>query len=256
VTVSGVEGDLLVAAAGVVGGAVNAVAGGGTLITFPVLLATGQSALSANITSSVGLLAGYSGGSLAYRRELAGQRGRFLRLALPGVIGGVTGALLLLATPKGSFRSVVPYLVLFACALLLAQPWLSARLAGRTEHDGVTRVGVALPVVVFLGAVYGGYFGAVLGVVLLAVLGLLIDDGLQRLNALKGVLSLTINVAAVVVFLISARVAWVHAGCLAAGALVGGVAGVRLARRLPAEMLRYAVAAIGTVVAAVLIARG
>jgi uncharacterized protein len=256
VTIGGAGGDLLVAAAGVVAGGVNAAAGGGTLLTFPVLLATGQSALSANITNTVGLLTGYTGGSFAYKRELSGQRDRFVRLAVPGVVGGVVGAILLLATPSDSFRSVVPYLVLFACALLLVQPVLSRWLAGRADDDDGERVGIALPIVLFVGGIYGGYFGAVLSVIILALLALLVDDHLQRLNALKGVLALVINVAAVAVFLISARVAWVHAGCLAAGAFVGGVIGVRIARRLPADALRYAVVAIGTAVAVTLIVRG
>ena len=185
-SIDGLNGDLLVAGAGLVAGAVNAVAGGGTLISFPALLATGQSALSANITSTVALVWGWVGGSVAYRRELSGQRDRVLRLGLPAIAGGVGGAVLLLKTPADSFRAVVPYLVLLACALLFAQPWLARVLTRkRSGHDHVT---ADVQIVVLVGGIYGSYFGAGLGVALLALLGLLLADDLQRVNALKGVL--------------------------------------------------------------------
>jgi uncharacterized membrane protein YfcA len=146
--------------------------------------------------------------------------------------------------------------VLFGSALLFLQPVLATRLARRADATGAKSMGATLPLVVFVGGIYGSYFGAVLGVVLLAVLGLLIADGLQRVNALKGLLALTINLAGVAVFLLSTRVAWVHAGCLAAGALVGGTVGVRLARRLPGDMLRLGIAIGGIAVAIVLLVRG
>jgi hypothetical protein len=252
-SVEGVSGDLLVAGAGLVAGAVNALAGGGTLITFPALLATGQSALSANITSTVALVWGWAGGSVAYKRELAGQGARVARLSIPAVAGGIAGALLLLNTSADSFRIVVPYLVLFACALLAAQPWL-ARVVSRTRgtHDHLTP---DVYVVVLIGGVYGSYFGAGLGVALLALLGLLLVDDLQRINALKGLLGLFVNVAGVVVFIGSGRVAWLHAVILAVAAFIGATVGVRFARRLSPELLRYTVVVLGVAVAIVLLVR-
>lgn len=235
--------------AGALAGAINAVAGGGTLVSFPALLAVGLSPVTANITSSVGLLAGYAGGSLAYRQELEGQRGRAKGLAIAGVVGGVVGAVLLLVTPGDSFRDIVPFLILLSCLLLAVQPrvasWLEGRGGDRPAWQPQVAIGVA--------AVYGSYFGAGLGVILLAVLGLLIADELQRLNALKGVLSLVVNVAGVVVFLATGSVHWLAAGLLAVGAFVGATYGVRLARRLPGQTVRAFVVVSGVVVAVVLL---
>lgn len=235
---------LLVLGAGIVAGAANAVAGGGTLISYPALLAAGLSPITANITSSVGLLSGYAGGSLAYREELAGQRGRARGLAVAGVLGGSAGAVLLLLTPGDSFETIVPFLILASCLLLAIQPKVSGWLKGASEHAGwqaQVAVGVA--------AIYGSYFGAGLGVILLAVLGLLIADELQRLNALKGVLSLVINVAGVAVFLVTGSVAWLAATLLAAGAFIGATYGVRIARRLPGQTVRVFVVVAGVAVA-------
>jgi uncharacterized membrane protein YfcA len=242
---------LLVGGAGVLAGAVNAVAGGGTLLAFPALLAVGVPPVTANITCSVGLLTGYAGGSVAYRRELAGQRGRLRSLLPAALVGGVAGALLLLLTPQDTFRAIVPYLVLRSCALLAAQPRLAAALAshrhGSPDVHWAARLGVGI------GAVYGSYFGAGLGVLLLAVLGVLVADDLQRLNALKGLLSLLINVVGVVVFLVSAEVSWGYAALLAVAAYLGGTLGVSVARRLPAHIMRASVVLLGTVVGVVLL---
>jgi uncharacterized membrane protein YfcA len=244
---------LLVLTAGALAGAVNAIAGGGTLISFPALMAAGLSPITANITSSVGLLAGYASGSMAYREELRGQQGRARGLAVAAGIGGVAGALLLLATPGEAFEEVVPFLVLLASFLLAVQPRVARTLALRgalPDHPGwqaQLAVGIA--------SVYGSYFGAGLGVILLAVLGLLLADGLQRLNALKGVLSLLVNVAGVGVFVVAAEVDWLAAALLAVGAVVGAYLGVRLARRLPAQVVRTAVVITGIVVAGVLLVR-
>ncbi|MGI8802849.1 MAG: sulfite exporter TauE/SafE family protein [Solirubrobacteraceae bacterium] len=245
---------LLTAGAGLLAGAVNAAAGGGTLIAFPALVAAGVGSLEANIACSVGLLSGYAGGSLAYRRELAGQGRRVRSLAPAAVLGGVAGALILLATPEHSFRQLAPFLILAACALLAAQPRLAARLAGRPAAE--REIGPAVLGGVFLAAVYGSYFGAGLGVLLLGVLGILLREGLQRLNALKGLLSLVINAAGVAVFLVSGRVAWAFAAVLAVSAAAGGTLGVSLARRLSAGMLRAGVVSLGLVVAAVLLFQG
>lgn len=243
--------DLLVLGAGVVAGAVNAIAGGGTLVSFPALLSVGLSPVLANTTSSVGLLAGYAGGSVAYRRELSGQQIRVRGLVVASVVGGLAGAVLLLVTPGDSFRTVVPYLVLLSSLLLAAQPLLARALAARgarREHPGWEA-----QCAVGLGAIYGCYFGAGLGVVLLAVLGVLIADGLQRLNALKGVLSLVINLVGVLVFVVTGTVAWVAAGLLAVGAVVGAAIGVTLARRLPEHVVRAAVVVTGVAVAVTLL---
>ena len=250
------------AGAGLLAGAVNAVAGGGTLISFPALLAAGLPAVSANTTSSVGLLAGYVGGSVGYRRELAGQGPRIRALAVVSVLGGVLGAVLLLVTPADAFRSLVPYLVLLSCALLAAQPRLAAYVKRRRpvpdpdapepRHD----ISPLVLVGVGLASVYGSYFGAGLGVLLLAVLGVLLQDGLQRLNALKGLLSLIVNLVGVLVFAFSGTVDWAFAGILAVSALAGGYFGVGIARKVPAEVLRGAVVVFGTVVAVVLLVRG
>jgi uncharacterized membrane protein YfcA len=248
-----VAGDLLVAGAGLLAGAVNAIAGGGTLISFPALLATGQSALSANITSTVALVWGWAGGTFAYRPELRGQRERVIRLSVPAVIGGIGGAVLLLNTPADSFRAVVPYLVLLACALLAAQPYLGRLLTRqRGAHDRITP---DVYLVVLVGGVYGSYFGAGLGVALLALLGLLLADDLQRINALKGPLGFLVNIAGAAVFLASGRVHWIHCAILAGSAFVGATIGVRYARRLSDNALRIAVVVLGVVVAVVLIVR-
>lgn len=242
---------LLVVGAGALAGAVNAVAGGGTLVSFPALLAVGLSPVTANITSSVGLLSGYAGGSLAYRRELEGQRGRAVRLMGAGVVGGVAGAVLLLLTPGDAFRTVVPYLLLLASALLAVQPRVAKALTARGRLP--SHPGWEAQLAVGVGAVYGSYFGAGLGVIVLAVLGLLVADDLQRLNALKGALALVINVAGVVVFLVSGHVAWLAAALLAVGAVLGATGGVSIARRLPATAVRGFVVITGVVVALALL---
>lgn len=242
---------LLVGGAGVLAGAVNAVAGGGTLLAFPALLAVGVPPVTANITCSVGLLTGYAGGSVAYRRELEGQRSRLRSLLPTALAGGVLGAVLLLLTPQDTFRAIVPYLVLLSCALLAAQPRL-ARALGAHRH-GSPDVHWAARAGVGIGAVYGSYFGAGLGVLLLAVLGILVADELQRLNALKGVLSLLINVVGVAVFLVSAQVSWGYAALLGVTAYVGGTLGVSVARRLSPAVMRAAVIGLGTVVGVVLL---
>jgi uncharacterized membrane protein YfcA len=246
---------LLVAGAGLLAGAVNAAAGGGTLIAFPALVAAGVGTLGANIACSVGLLAGYAGGSLAYRRELAGQGRRVLALAPAAALGGVAGALILLATPEHAFRRLAPLLILVACALLAAQPRLARKLIARRGETG-GGIGPAVWTGVLVAAVYGSYFGAGLGVLLLGVLGILVRDDLQRLNALKGVLSLGINASGVAVFVFSGRVAWAFAAVLAVSAYAGGGLGVGLARRCSPGLLRAGVVALGVVVALALLVSG
>jgi uncharacterized membrane protein YfcA len=231
---------------------VNAVAGGGSLISFPALLWAGYPALTANVTNTVALLPGYLGGTIAYRRELAGQRARAVRLAAISVAGAVAGAVLLLASPEALFRDVVPWLILFSCALLAAQPRLAARLARAGPGRAEERAPGLVASQVACGA-YGAYFGAGLGVMMLAVLGIFLRDDLQRLNALKGLLSLVINAVAVVAFALFGPVAWGPVAVMAVLSLIGGQAGVLVARRLPAPALRAAVIAFGVAVALVLL---
>lgn len=262
----------LAAGAGLIAGAVNAIAGGGTLIAFPALLASGLPALTANITSSVGLLTGYAGGALGYRRELADQVDRLRVLAPPAVVGGILGAVILLATPSSSFRAVVPYLVLASCLLLAAQTRLAALVTRRRAASSAAPAAAGHPpsiadptgppaatwptrAGVLVAGMYGSYFGAGLGVLLLGVLGILLADDLQRTNALKTLLAFGVNAVGVVVFLVTARVAWGYAGILVVTSLLGGLLGARIARRLRPGILRAAVIALGVVVAAVLIAR-
>ena len=236
-------------AAGGCAGAVNAVAGGGSLVTFPALLAFGYSPLAANVTNQVGLVPGYLGGSVGYRPELAGQRGRARALGATASLGAVGGTALLLLAPAHSFKVIVPYLVLASCALLALQPTLT-RAAGRhrAEHPGVP-----LHAGVFAASVYGSYFGGALGIVLLAILGALLIDGLQRLNALKGLLSLIIGVVGAVGFALFGPVHWGAAAVIAVGALAGGRTGAGLARRVAPEVLRWAIVSYGTTAAIVLL---
>jgi uncharacterized protein len=229
-------------------GAVNAVAGGGSLISFPALLATGHSSLAANVTNNMALLPGYLGGSVGYRRELADQRRRARSLGLTSAAGAAGGAALLLVLPPGVFRSVVPWLILGACALLVLQDRLK-RLSG-ARHPR------ALHGLTFLGALYGGYFGAGLGIALLAILGLGLPDDLHRLNALKGLLSLVISAVAAIGFALFGPVAWGAAGLMALAALAGGRSGVAAARRLRVGALRRMVVAFGVAVAVVLLIEG
>jgi uncharacterized protein len=238
---------LLLVAAGAVAGAVNAIAGGGSLISFPALLSVGYPALTANVTNTVALVPGYLGGSLAYRPELAGQRARVRLLGAVSVAGGLSGAILLVLSPGSLFRAVVPWLILFACALLAVQPLVTRFVLDQSEGNEApapVQAGVQ-----FLGSVYGGYFGAGLGVMMLAFLGLFLHDSLQRLNALKGLLSLLINLVAAIFFAVFGPVAWVPVAIMAVASLAGGNGGVYLARRLSPTVLRSVVVVFGVVVA-------
>jgi uncharacterized membrane protein YfcA len=236
----------LLAAAGFGAGAVNAVAGGGSLISFPALLAAGYPSVAANVTNSVALLPGYLGGSIAYRRELDDQRDRIRALAPTAAIGAAAGAALLLVSPASVFEAIVPWLILAACLLLALQP-RAAAIAQRHTQGG--HAGAPLHAGLFVATLYGGYFGAGLGIVLLALLGVLLPDGLQRLNALKGVLSLLVAVVSAVGFALFGPVEWDAALIIGATCLFGGVAGARLAQRLPAPLLRGIVIAFGVAVA-------
>ncbi len=244
----------LVAVAGFVAGAVNAVAGGGSLISFPALVAVGLPTLDANVTNTTAVWPGYLGSAAAYRAELADQRARLTGLALTAALGGAAGSVLLLAAPDAVFDAVVPFLVLAGSLLLAAQPRIAALVRARAETRGAGSP-VPLHASIFLASVYGAYFGGGLGVILLATLGIFVADHLQRLNALKSALSLLINTIALIAFALFGPVDWVAVAAVAPASLAGGYAGARLARRLSPDALRGVVVAFGVVVAIWLLLR-
>ena len=243
---TGLEG-VAVVAAGLAAGTVNTIVGSGSLITFPTLLAVGYPAVVANVSNTIGLVPGSVSGAVGYRRELAGQRGRVLALAVPAVLGGLLGGGLLLALPGSVFRHVVPVLILLAVVLVLVQP----QVARRRAASGRQRETVSLPLQLgtFAAAIYGGYFGAAQSVILLAMMSISLDDDLQRLNGVKNVLNAVVNAAAAVLFIFAAHVAWLAVVLLLIGSVVGGQLGAVLGRRIPAQLLRLLIAAVGTVVA-------
>ena len=248
---------VLVGLAAVAGGLVNALAGGGTLITFPMLTAVGVPAVAANVTNTVALCPGYLGATLAQSNDLRGQRHRLWLLMPAGAIGGIVGGILLLNTGERAFRTLVPFLILLAALLLAVQDPVRAwvvRRAGHAEPREPREAWTTVPV--GLAAIYGGYFGAGLSVIVLAVLGLVLDDTLTRLNALKQAVSLSVNVAAAVFFLFSGQVVWPAAVVMAVGALLGGALGGRLAGRIKPGVLRRIVVLIGIAVAAIYLVRG
>lgn len=242
--IDAVDSGILLAA-GIAAGTINTVVGSGSLVTFPTLLALGYPAVTANITNNLGILPGSVSGAFAYRAELAGQRGRVIRLAAASLIGGLTGAILLLHLPAAAFAAVVPALILLACVLVVVQPWLRRRLDARAHR--VTRIGMPLILGVLLTGMYGGYFGAAQGVILIALLTVMIDDDLQRLNALKNVLVAAANGAAAVVFVLRGDVAWDAVLIIAIGSTIGGQIGARIGRRMPAPVYRAAVLIVGIV---------
>jgi uncharacterized membrane protein YfcA len=244
----GAGGLAFIAVAALIAGAVNAVAGGGSLLSYPALLLAGFPPLLANITNTIGLVPGYAGGSVAYRAELRGQDSRIRRFGVIGGAGAMAGAFLLTRTASSLFQAVVPWLILAGCALNALQPLVAARSGDRPSRGK----GAAHPVLggaVFVLGVYGAFFGAGLGVVLLGLLGLFIDDHLQRLNALKGVLSLVFNTVAAVYFIAFATVGWEAVAVMVPASMAGGVAGVTVARRAPAPLLRTIVILVGVAVA-------
>jgi len=237
---------LAVVAAGLGAGFVNTIVGAGTLITYPTLVALGLPPRVANVSNTVGLVPGAVSGVLGYRRELSGQRRNLVRLGVVAAAGGLTGGLLLLALPEEAFRTVVPALLALGCVLVALQPWIDRR------STGVRRgAGPALPL--FLGVygtgVYGGYFGAAQGVLLVALLGIYLEEDLQRVNAAKNLLAGLVNFTAAVLFVAVSHVDWSVAGLIAAGSVVGAQAGARVGRRLPASLLRAVIVLVGLAVA-------
>jgi uncharacterized protein len=242
--------------AAIAAGMINALAGGGTLITFPVLLAIGLPAVSANVTNTIALCPGFLGGTLAQSKDLNDQKTRLWIVLPAGVLGGLVGGLLLLLSSEKLFTNLVPFLILIASALLAIQNpvrnWLTRRIElGETRH--LPEFWIFIPV--FLGAIYGGYFGAGLSVILLSVLGLILNDNLTRLNALKQSIAFSANVAAAVLFIFSGKIHWPVAIVMMAGALLGGSLGGRLASRIKPATLRWVVVAIGFVVGMIYLVR-
>ncbi|HEX6149716.1 sulfite exporter TauE/SafE family protein [Nocardioides sp.] len=232
--------------AGMAAGTINTVVGSGTLITFPTLLAFGVPPVTANVSNTVGLVPGSVSGAIGYRAELEGQRSRLVRLGSASLLGGLAGAALLLWLPSKAFDTIVPALIGIGVLLVILGPAISRRVAARTEREepaehGATWVWLA----VLLTGVYGGYFGAAQGVLLVAILGIGIADTLQRHNATKNVLAAIVNAVAAVVFILVADVDWAVAGLIAAGSIVGGQLGATVGRRLPAPVLRAVIVLVG-----------
>jgi uncharacterized membrane protein YfcA len=235
---------LAIFAAGVFAGTINTVVGSGTLVTFPVLLAFGYPPVVANVSNTVGLVPGSVSGAVGYRRELSGQRSRLLPLMAASFSGAIIGAVLLLKLPASAFKAIVPVFIAVALVLIVAQPWLSAMLATRhPRRQG--RAGPLATLGVFAGGIYGGYFGAAQGIMVLAILSLAVEDKLQRLNAVKVVLTGLVNAVSGIVFVFAAHVAWGAAGLIAGGSVLGGILGSRVGRRLHPQVLRAVVVIVG-----------
>lgn len=238
--------------AGMVAGGINALVGSGTLITFPTLVAVGLPPVVANVTNTVGLVPGSVAGAYGYRRELEGQRDRIIRLCGASMIGALVGGGLLLGLPPGAFKVIVPALIGVALVLVIMQTRLNAWLKERREQHP-PHGGIGLWLGVFGAGVYGGYFGAAQGVVLLGLLGIFLDDGIQRINATKNVLSAIVNAVAAVLFIVvsffhtESRVDWTAAILVAAGATIGGLLGGAYGRRIPAPVLRGVIVVVGVV---------
>jgi len=247
---------VLAGLAALAAGAVNALAGGGTLITFPMLTFLGVPAVAANVTNTVALCPGYFGGTLAQWNDLQTQKERLWLVVPASVVGGVVGGFLLLQTGERLFRELVPWLILLASGLLAIQEpvraWLTRRMAAG-QGSSLEKI-TWLPV--GLASIYGGYFGAGLSVIVLSALGLTLEDSLTRLNALKQAVAFSVNVAAAIFFLFSGQVLWSAALVMAVGALVGGVLGGRLAGRVKPATLRWTVVAIGVIISILYLVRG
>lgn len=232
---------------GLAAGTINTIVGSGTLITFPTLLAFGYAPVIANVSNTIGLVPGSISGAVGYRRELAGQGARILRFGVVSGLGGLIGGILLLTLPASAFKDIVPELILLACLLVVIQPWLNRRLTERRRKDAKPHGGNWLLGGLFGTGVYGGYFGAAQGVLMMGLMGIGLDDDLQRINAVKNVLAALINGVAAVLFLAAAHVAWRPALLLACGSIIGGQVGAKVGRRLPPLMLRAIIVCVGIV---------
>lgn len=242
--------EVLIFLAAMIAGFINAIAGGGTLVSFPALLAIGIPPVVANVTNTVALVPGTIGGMWAQRDFFQSQYQRLLKLLPVAIVGGIAGGLLLINTSESSFRSIIPYLILLATLLLGFQVriknWVVSRIGqAHSEHHNP----IFMLSMVFLAAIYGGYFGAGLGVILMAVLGLVTDDSLTRLNFLKQALGFAINLAAAIYFVFSGKVDWWIAFVMAFGSILGGLLGGKLAGKIKPEVLRWIVVAAGFIAA-------
>jgi uncharacterized membrane protein YfcA len=236
---------LAIFGAGIAAGTINTVVGSGTLITFPTLIAFGYPPVTANVSNTVGLVPGSVSGAVGYRRELSGQRNRAIPLLIASILGAVVGAVGLLVLPASAFKRVVPVFIAIALVLIVIQPYLARKLGNRRRGANQT-AGPAAAAGVFGSGIYGGYFGAAQGILLLAILGLTVDDELQRMNALKVVLAGLVNfVAGVIVVIAAPHIAWGAAGLIAAGSILGGIIGARWGRRLPPAALRAVIVVVG-----------
>ncbi|MFI1980734.1 MULTISPECIES: sulfite exporter TauE/SafE family protein [Streptomyces] len=241
---------LAVFAAGIGAGTINTIVGSGTLITFPVLLATGLPPITANVSNALGLVPGSVSGAIGYRRELKGQKARIIRLGGVALLGGLIGAILLLALPSKAFDAIVPVLIGLALVLVLFQPRISAAVKRRREQTGTEAHpdgGPVLLVGLFLASMYGGYFGAAQGVLYLSLMGLLLHDSLQRINAVKNILGALVNGIAAVFFLFVADFDWTAVLLIAVGSTLGGQIGAKVGRRLPPSVLRGVIIVVGVV---------
>jgi uncharacterized membrane protein YfcA len=247
---------VIVFSAGALAGAVNSVAGGGTLILYPVLLASGLTPISANVTSLVGLLAGYIGGAHAYRTELFAERKRMQMLLTAAIFGSVAGAALLLLTPVKVFEAIIPYLILFASSLLFFQPHLS-RVFSRGNRP--TRQSIQSRIViimcVFIGSIYGAYFSAGVGVLLVALLSLTLRLDFQKINAIKNGISLVVVLTSISIYAFSGQVNWLYVLFLLPASGLGGLAGGKFARKLNANVLRYVISFFGILISLILFSR-
>lgn len=248
---------LAIGLAAMLAGAINALAGGGTLVTFPTLVALGVPAVAANVTNTVALCPGYLGATLAQAEDLRGQRQRLWFFLPASALGGILGGILLLQGGERVFRQIVPFLILAASFLLAVQEplrtWLAKR-AGQSDNCSATTWRALLPIT--LASIYGGYFGAGLSVIVLAALGIFLGDTLTRLNALKQAIAFSVNIAAAILFVFSGNVHWGIAVVMAGGAWLGGTLGGRIAGRIPASALRWVVVSLGLLVAVIYLLRG
>jgi hypothetical protein len=233
-------------AAGVAAGTINTVVGSGTLITFPTLLAFGYAPVTANVSNTIGLVPGSVSGAIGYRRELIGQRERVLAVGVAALCGGIVGSILLLTLPASAFKAIVPFFIAVALILIVTQKQIN-RVLGHHRRGHGEGVGPGALIGTFCSGVYGGYFGAAQGILMLSVLGLTVDDSLQRLNAVKVITTGVTNLVAGVVFVIAAHIAWDVSGLIAAGSVIGGVFGARFGRNLPPNALRALIVVVGIV---------
>jgi uncharacterized protein len=236
---------LAVLAAGVAAGTINVVVGSGTLVTFPVLLSVGFAPVTANVSNTIGLVPGSFSGVVGYRRELRTQRARLPLLCAASSIGGILGAVALLVLPEGAFEAIVPVFIVIALVLILLQPRLAKRLAANRPVDA--RPGPGTTAAVVGTGIYGGYFGAAQGILLLGILGATLPEDLQHVNAIKNLLAMLVNLIAGIVFAIVADVSWEAVGLIAGGSIVGGALGARYGRRLPPTALRGLIVVVGVV---------